>query len=98
MVAWSLAVPGTEITSSDPPLPAVCTAYPTEPLLPLFDKRYITDDIARSDMGEMKLTDIRRCHVSQFTDDLTKAGRGAVTVRRILTLLGTIFASALRMS
>jgi hypothetical protein len=46
MVAWSLAVPGTEITSSDPPLPAVCTAYPTEPLLPLFDKRYITDDIA----------------------------------------------------
>jgi hypothetical protein len=49
-------------------------------------------------MGEMKLTDIRRYHVSQFTDDLTKAGRGAVTVRRILTLLGTIFASALRMS
>jgi hypothetical protein len=36
MVAWSLAVPGTEITSSDPPLPAVCTAYATPPFLPVF--------------------------------------------------------------
>jgi integrase len=59
-------------------------------------KRYITDDIAPSALGEMKLTDIRRYHISQFQDELTKAGRGAVTVRRILTLLGTIFASAVR--
>lgn len=59
-------------------------------------KRYITDDITPSALGEMKLTDIRRYHVSQFRDELTKAGRGAVTVRRILTLLGTIFASAVR--
>ena len=29
-------------------------------------------------------------------DDLTKAGRGTVTVRRIVTLLGTIFASAVK--
>jgi Antitoxin Xre/MbcA/ParS C-terminal toxin-binding domain len=29
MVAWSLAVPGTKINSFDPPLTAVCTAYPT---------------------------------------------------------------------
>ena len=44
----------------------------------------------------MKLTDIRRYHVSEFRDDLLMAGRGTVTVRRILTLLGTIFASAVK--
>jgi integrase len=44
----------------------------------------------------MKLTDIRRYHVATFAADLTKAGRGAVTVRRILTLLGTIVASAVK--
>ena len=59
-------------------------------------KRYITDDIAPSALGEIKLIDIRRYHVSQFQDDLAKAGRGAVKVRRILTLLGTIFGSAVR--
>jgi integrase len=58
--------------------------------------RYITDDIAPSALGGMKLTDIRRYHISQFTDELTKSGRGAVTVRRILTLLGTILTSAVR--
>jgi integrase len=59
-------------------------------------KRYITDDIAPSALGGMKLTDIRRYHVSEFVDDLTEAGRGTVTIRRILTLLGTIFASAVK--
>jgi integrase len=42
----------------------------------------------------MKLTDIRRYHVSEFVTNQTQAGRGAVTVRRLVTLLGTIFASA----
>ena len=57
---------------------------------------YITDDIAPSALGAMKLTDIRRYHVSEFVADQTKAGRGTVTVRRLVTLLGTIFASAVK--
>ena len=57
---------------------------------------YITDDIAPSALGAMKLTDIRRYHVSEFVADQTKAGRGTVTVRRLATLLGTIFASAVK--
>ena len=44
----------------------------------------------------MKLTDIRRYHVSEFVDDQTKARRGTVTVQRLVTLLGTIFASAVK--
>ena len=59
-------------------------------------ERYITDDITPSALGGMRLTDIRRYHVATFAADLTKAGRGAVTVRRILTLLGTILASAVK--
>lgn len=59
-------------------------------------KYYIRDDIAPSALGRMKLTDIRRYHVSEFVDDQTKAGRGTVTVRRLVTLLGTIFAGAVK--
>ena len=59
-------------------------------------KYYIRDDIASSALGRMKLTDIRRYHVSEFVDDQTKASRGTVTVRRLVTLLGTIFASAVK--
>jgi hypothetical protein len=44
----------------------------------------------------MKLTDIRRYHVQEFLDDATTAGRGVVTVRRLATLLGTIFATAVK--
>jgi integrase len=44
----------------------------------------------------MKLTDIRRYHVSEFVADQTQAGRGTVTVRRLVTLLGTILASAVK--
>jgi integrase len=58
--------------------------------------RYIDADITPSDLGGMKLTEIRRYHVSRFTEDLNEAGRGTVTVRRILTLLGTILASAVK--
>lgn len=58
--------------------------------------RYIRDDIAPSALGGMRLTDIRRHHVNTFTADLTRAGRGPVTVRRILAELQTILASAVR--
>jgi hypothetical protein len=44
----------------------------------------------------MKLTDIRRYHVQEFLDDASTAGRGVVTVRRLATLLGTIFATAVK--
>jgi hypothetical protein len=57
-------------------------------------RRYIDNDITPSTLGEMRLSDIRRAHINQFTAGLPTAGRGAVTVRRITTLLGTIFASA----
>jgi integrase len=59
-------------------------------------RRYIEVDIEPSALGGMKLTDIRRYHVAEFVNDLNEAGRGAVTVRRILTLLGTIFGSAVK--
>jgi hypothetical protein len=59
-------------------------------------RRYIEADIEPSALGGMRLTDIRRYHVATFVAELTNAGRGAVTVRRILPLLGTIFASALK--
>ena len=47
-------------------------------------------------LGQMKLTDIRRYHVAAFLDELSRAGRGAVTVRRIATRLQTILQSAVR--
>jgi integrase len=57
---------------------------------------YVRADIAPSALGRMKLTDIRRYHIQEFVADQTKAGRGTVTVRRLVTLLGTIFASAVK--
>jgi integrase len=57
---------------------------------------YIEHDIKPSALGRMKLSDIRRYHVTELVAELNKAGRGAQTVRRIVTLLGTIFASAVR--
>src|SRR5829696_3264844 len=56
--------------------------------------RYIRKDIVPSRLGAMKLTDIRRHHINQFAADLTRAKRGATTVRRILTRLSTILATA----
>jgi integrase len=56
--------------------------------------RYIRDHISPSQLGGMRLTDIRRHHINAFAAELTAAKRGAVTVRRILAVLGTIFASA----
>jgi site-specific recombinase XerC len=58
--------------------------------------RYVRQDIAPSNLGGMKLTDIRRTHVNAWVADLTKAGRGAVTVRRALPTLRMIFTQAVR--
>ncbi|WP_082518928.1 site-specific integrase [Leifsonia sp. Leaf336] len=49
--------------------------------------RYIRDDIQPSSLGRMKLTDIRRFHINDFVSDLTEAGRGATTVRRIAAVV-----------
>jgi integrase len=57
-------------------------------------RRYVEADIVPSRLGDMRVTDVRRAHVNAFVAELTAAGRGSVTVRRITTLLGTIFASA----
>ncbi len=59
-------------------------------------ERYIRHDIAPSALGGMRLTDIRRHHVNAFAGGLTRAGRGPVTVRRILAVLQTILAAAVR--
>jgi hypothetical protein len=58
--------------------------------------RYVAQDIVPSRLGEMLLTDIRRSHVNTWIADLTKAGRGAVTVRRALATLQMIFSTAVR--
>ena len=58
--------------------------------------RHIRDDIIPSKLGQMKLTDIRRTHVNAFLAELIVAGRAAVTVRRILALLQTMLATAVR--
>lgn len=59
-------------------------------------KRYIQQDISPSRLGRMKLTDIRRSDVQAFLDGLTKAGRGAVTVNRILATVQSILTSAVK--
>jgi hypothetical protein len=59
---------------------------------------YITDDIAPSALGRMKLTDIRRFHISEFVSDQAKAGRGTETVRKIATLLAPSLRALSRMS
>jgi integrase len=59
-------------------------------------RRYIETDIVPSRLGEMLLTEVRRSHIGSFAADLTAAGRGAVTVRRILAVLTTIMTSAVR--
>ena len=58
--------------------------------------RYVAKDIVPSHLGGMKLTEIRRSHVNAWVADLTKAGRGAVTVRRALATLRMIFSTAVK--
>lgn len=50
-------------------------------------RAYIENDIKPSPLGRMKLTDIRRYHVNAFVSELTAAGRGATTVRRIAAVV-----------
>lgn len=58
-------------------------------------RRYIEQDIAPSNLGAMKLVDIRRRHINAFIDQLVDAGRGAVTVRRIIAVVqGSLRAAA----
>lgn len=58
-------------------------------------KRYVDRDIAPSGLGAMKLGDIRRHHINSFIQQLTYAGRGAVTVRRIVAVIqGALKAAA----
>lgn len=58
-------------------------------------RRYIDQDIAPSALGAMKLVDIRRRHINAFIDQLLAAGRGAVTVRRIVAVVqGSLRAAA----
>jgi integrase len=58
--------------------------------------RYVRGDIVPSRLGDMQLTDIRRSHVNGWISDLSKAGRGAVTVRLALATLRMIFSAAVR--
>lgn len=55
-------------------------------------RRYIVQDIAPSQLGRMKLTNIRRSHVRDFTSTLD--GRGARTVQAIVRLLSTALSDA----
>jgi len=59
-------------------------------------QRYVSQDIVPSRLGEMRMTDIRRSHLNVWVTELTKAGRGAVTVRRALATLRMIFSTAVR--
>jgi integrase len=49
--------------------------------------RYASMDIGPSELGRMKLADIRRFHINAFIDELLAAGRGATTVRRIAAVV-----------
>ena len=49
--------------------------------------RYITQDIAPTGLGGLRLEEIRRHHINNFIDQLTKDGRGAVTVRRVVAVV-----------
>lgn len=59
-------------------------------------QRYIDQDIASARLGKMKLSDIKRSDVQGFLDGLTKAGRGATTVNRILATVRAILTGAVR--
>jgi Phage integrase family/Phage integrase, N-terminal SAM-like domain/Arm DNA-binding domain len=59
-------------------------------------QRYVSQHIVGSKLGAMRLADIRRGHVNAFLAELTDAGRGAVTVRRVLAVLRMVFSTAVR--
>jgi integrase len=59
-------------------------------------ERYIRNDIGPSALGAMMLTDIRTYHINDFLAELTEAGRGAVTVRRIAAVVQSAMRDAAR--
>lgn len=59
-------------------------------------RRYAEHDIIPSNLGAMRLRDIRRGHIQAFIDDLVTAGRGAVTVRRIIAVVQGALSAAVR--
>ena len=50
-------------------------------------ERYIARDIAPTPLGRMRISDIRRFHINEFSDQLVADGRGATTVRRIAAVI-----------
>lgn len=50
-------------------------------------ERYIVRDIAPTPLGRMRLSEIRRFHINEFSDQLISDGRGATTVRRIAAVI-----------
>ncbi len=57
-------------------------------------RRYIELDITPTLLGRTRLSEVRRDHVKAFVRDLMDAGRGPVTVRRIVAVLKVAFNSA----
>lgn len=58
-------------------------------------ERYVRQDIVPSELGEMRLTEIRRSHLNAWIANLA-ATRGPVTVRRALARLRMVFSAAVR--
>lgn len=59
-------------------------------------RRYTAQDIVPSRLGATKLRDLRRSHVQAFVDELSAAGRGPVTVRRIVAVVQGFLTAAVR--
>lgn len=67
------------------------------PSTELMYRRYVEQDIIPA-IGRIKLAELRRFHVDRFIQDLTAAGRGATTVRRIHATLSSALTAAERLS
>lgn len=57
--------------------------------------RYVTNDIAPTQLGIMRLSEIRRHHVVAYFDHLAETGRGVSTQHKILVVLQAAFSAAL---
>ena len=70
--------------------------HPLAPTTALNYKRYIDQDIAPARVGKVRLTEVGRADVQSCRDGLVKAGRGAVTVNRVLAVVMSILTSAVK--
>ncbi|GAB3754771.1 tyrosine-type recombinase/integrase [Zhihengliuella somnathii] len=59
-------------------------------------RRYVRMDIAPSHLGTTRLSALKAQHVEAFIDDLVNAGRGTVTIRRIVAVLKTALKYAVK--